>query len=74
LEELRHAGSGGNSGGNDLGFASDVSASGAGTSPRLTPEVLAAYFDVMDTNGDGAISRQEFLTFARRTGLRNFLD
>jgi len=66
LEDLRRAGTG------RLGsVASDVSASGAG---RLAPEALAAYFDLIDANRDGAISQDEFMAFACRTGLRNFLD
>jgi hypothetical protein len=54
-------------------LASDVSSTNEGHA-RLAPEVLRAYFELMDTDGDGEISRQEFLNFARKTGLRNLLD
>ena len=76
LEDLRHpldntSNSSANKSGKEL--AGDVSSTNQGHA-RLAPEVLAAYFELMDTDGDGEISRQEFLNFARKTGLRNLLD
>jgi len=40
---------------------------------RLSPEAVALLFDEIDLNRDGAIDRDEFFSFARRTGLRDVL-